>query len=213
MGSLQEGIKPRDFLIPDQIIDRTKGIRPFTFYQDGIVGHVPFADPFDPAIARVLDRCAGALQGHDNETAPPVVLHTEGTLVCMEGPQFSTRAESNLYRSWGGSVINMSALPEAKLAREAEMAYQMVCMATDYDCWHSSNETVSVDMVMAHMRANSLNAQRLVRAVLDELAKDEHADLVNAKHLEGSSRSSITTSHAGIGLEARKRIDWLFGRH
>src|SRR6195952_2531246 len=94
-----------------------------------------------------------------------------------EGPQFSSRAESNLYRSWGGSVINMSALPEAKLAREAEMAYQMICMATDYDCWHST-EDVDVAMVMGHMSANSGNAKRLIGAVLDELIKEEHAELV-----------------------------------
>src|SRR5438034_5590182 len=100
----------------------------------------------------------------------------------MEGPQFSTRAESNMYRAWGGSVINMSALPEAKLAREAEMAYQMICMSTDYDCWHETNETVTVEMVMGHMKANGANARRFVGAVLDELSKEEHGDLVKGKH-------------------------------
>jgi len=133
VGSLQEAIKPRDFVVPDQIIDRTKGIRPFTFFEGGIVGHVPFADPFDESLAKVVRKCGHGLEGEG------VILHERGTLVVMEGPQFSTRAESKLYRSWGGSCINMSALPEAKLAREAEIAYQMICMSTDYDCWHETN--------------------------------------------------------------------------
>ena len=132
VGSLQEAIKPRDFVIPDQIIDRTKGIRPFTFFEGGMVGHVGFADPFDEGIAKIVRQCGHSLEGDG------VRLHDKGTVVCMEGPQFSTRAESNMYRAWGGSVINMSALPEAKLAKEAEIAYQMICMSTDYDCWHSS---------------------------------------------------------------------------
>jgi 5'-methylthioadenosine phosphorylase len=128
----------------------------------------------------------------------------------MEGPQFSTRAESNLYRSWGGSVINMSAVPEAKLAREAEIAYQMICMSTDYDCWHATNESVSVEMVMGHMKANSLNARRFVGAVLDELSKEEYKDLVSARHLEGQSRMCVSTAPAGWKKEALERMEWLF---
>jgi 5'-methylthioadenosine phosphorylase len=147
VGSLREEIKPMDFVVPDQIIDRTKGIRPFTFFEGGVVGHVGFADPFDAGLAGVVQRCAAAMQGEG------VTMHAKGTVVCMEGPQFSTRAESNMYRAWGGSVINMSALPEAKLAREAELAYQMICMATDYDCWHVG-EDVDVAMVMKYMAAN-----------------------------------------------------------
>jgi len=204
VGSLQEEIKPRDFVVPDQIIDRTKGIRPFTFFESGLVGHVPFADPFDEAVAQVVRTCGKSLEGDG------VVLHERGTLVCMEGPQFSTRAESNMYRSWGGSVINMSAVPEAKLAREAEMAYQMICMATDYDCWHATNETVHVEMVMAHMKANSLNARRFVGAVLDELTKAEYAELVAGKHLAGQSKSCLSTAPAGVDPQALQRMEWLF---
>ncbi|KAH0125526.1 Methylthioadenosine phosphorylase, partial [Aureobasidium melanogenum] len=114
VGSLQEEIKPRDFVVPDQVIDRTKGIRPFTFFEEGMVGHVGFADPFDEKLGAVVRKLGHSLEG-DN-----VHLHDKGTIICMEGPQFSTRAESNMYRSWGGSVINMSVLPEAKLAKEAE---------------------------------------------------------------------------------------------
>jgi 5'-methylthioadenosine phosphorylase len=128
-----------------------------------------------------------------------------------EGPQFSTRAESNMYRSWGGSVINMSALPEAKLAREAELVYQMICMATDYDCWHST-EDVDVAMVMGHMAANSGNAKRLVGAVLDKLIQAENTDLVTGKHWEGQTTGMIKfmTKAQGRGAEGVKNVGYLF---
>ncbi|KAL1955687.1 hypothetical protein VTO42DRAFT_8159 [Malbranchea cinnamomea] len=204
VGSLREQIKPRDFVVPDQVIDRTKGIRPFTFFEGGIVAHVGFADPFDEDLAKVVRKCGHSLEGDG------VVLHDRGTLICMEGPQFSTRAESNLYRSWGGSVINMSCLPEAKLAREAEIAYQMICMSTDYDCWHQSTDDVSVEMVMVNMKANGLNARRFIGAVLDTLTKDEHKELVQAKHLEGSVKLGLSTSPDQLGAEAKAKLSWLF---
>lgn len=205
VGSLQEEIKPRDFVVPDQIIDRTKGVRPFTFFEGGMVGHVGFADPFDEGIAKIVRKCGHSLLGGT------VRLHDKGTIICMEGPQFSTRAESKLYRSWGGSVINMSVLPEAKLAREAEIAYQMICMSTDYDCWHEAEGDVTVEMVMGHMKANSANAHRFVGAVLDELSREEYADLVSAKHLEGSMKfAGGMTAAAGRSEEAKKKLGWLF---
>ncbi|KAF1999216.1 Methylthioadenosine phosphorylase [Amniculicola lignicola CBS 123094] len=206
VGSLQEEIRPRDFVVPDQIIDRTKGIRPFTFFEGGMVGHVGFGDPFDAGLAKVVQKCGHALEGDG------VRLHDSGTLICMEGPQFSTRAESNLYRSWGGSVINMSALPEAKLAREAEISYQMICMATDYDCWRNvDGEDVNVTMVMAHMKANAENARRFVGAVLNELTKKEHEVQVQAKHLEGQMKwMGAMTKKEGRWGEAEKKLGWLF---
>lgn len=239
VGSLQEHIRPMDFVVPDQVIDRTKGIRPFTFFEKGLVGHVGFADPFDEKLAQVVKNCAGAMQGEGS------TLHEGGTIICMgtflrpggnlrnlssilyfdsmltafppstEGPQFSTRAESNMYRSWGGTVINMSALPESKLAREAELAYQMICMATDYDCWRSvPGGDVDVETVMKYMSANSVNAKRLVGAVLDELIAEEkqNQDLVLAKHLEGSSAGAVKfmTKPAGRDPEAMKRVEYLF---
>ena len=204
VGSLREEIKPRDFVVPDQIIDRSKGIRPFTFFEGGMVGHVGFADPFDEGVAKVVRKCGHSLEGDG------VRLHDKGLLVCMEGPQFSTRAESNLYRSWGGSVINMSALPESKLAREAEIAYQMICMSTDYDCWHAEEGDVSVEMVMGNMKANAENARRFVGSVLDELSKEEHADLVLAKHLEGQIKFAMSTAPQGRSEEAKKKMEWLF---
>jgi 5'-methylthioadenosine phosphorylase len=205
VGSLREEIKPRDFVVPDQVIDRTKGIRPFTFFEKGIVGHVGFADPFDENIAKVVRECGHSLAGEG------VTMHDKGTVVCMEGPQFSTRAESSLYRSWGGSVINMSTLPEAKLAREAEIAYQMICMATDYDCWHSTAD-VDVAMVMGHMAANGENAKRLVGAVLDTLAKEEHCDIVLGKHWEGETGKAVKfiTKLEGRSKEAVEKVEFLF---
>lgn len=129
-----------------------------------------------------------------------------------EGPQFSTRAESHLYRAWGAHVINMSALPEAKLAREAEMGYAMICMATDYDCWHGSGESVNVEMVMGHMEANKGNAKRLVAAVLDELSKEENREVVEGKRWEGESRrAAVSTAEEGRSKEAKERLEWLFG--
>ncbi|TEY71598.1 hypothetical protein BOTCAL_0090g00250 [Botryotinia calthae] len=205
VGSLREEIKPRDFVVPDQVIDRTKGVRPFTFFEKGVVGHVGFADPFDEKIARVVRECGHALEGEG------IVLHDKGTIICMEGPAFSKRNESHMYRSWGGSVINMSALPEAKLAREAEMVYQMICMATDYDCWHSTAD-VDVEMVMGHMHANGQNAKRLVGAVLDALSKQEHSEVVLAKHWEGNTTGMIRfmTKEQGRGEEGKKNVEYLF---
>ncbi|ETI19349.1 methylthioadenosine phosphorylase [Cladophialophora carrionii CBS 160.54] len=204
-GSLAEEVKPRDFVVPDQVIDRTKGVRPWTFFEGGVVCHVPFADPFDKRVGDVVRRCGHSLEGEG------VVLHDKGTVIVMaEGPQFSTRAESNLYRSWGGTVINMSTLPEAKLAAEAEIAYQVILMSTDYDCWHDANEDVSVEMVMGHMRANAVNARRFIAAVLDELSKEEHLDLVEAKHLAGGRKYGVSTYPAGRSEEALEKLRWLF---
>jgi 5'-methylthioadenosine phosphorylase len=205
VGSLQAEIKPMDFVVPDQIIDRTKGVRPFTFFEGGLVGHVGFADPFDHRLSHVVKKCAAAMEGEG------VVLHDGGTLVVMEGPQFSTRAESNLYRMWGGSVINMSGVPEAKLAREAEMAYQMICMATDYDCWHST-EDVNVQMVLGYMEHNGKNAKNLVGAVLDELTKQDQSDMVLAKHLEGQTAGAVgfMTKPEGRSKEALEKVRYLF---
>jgi len=138
-------------------------------------------------------------------------MHDKGTIICMEGPAFSTRAESHLYRTWGGSIINMSCLPEAKLAREAELSYQMICMATDYDCWHST-EDVDVAMVMGHMAANGENAKRLVGAVLDELSKEAHGDLVRGKQWEGSVSGMVKfmTKEVGRGEEGKRNVEYLF---
>ncbi|KAK6354986.1 S-methyl-5-thioadenosine phosphorylase [Orbilia brochopaga] len=203
VGSLREEIPPRDFVVPSQIIDRTKGIRPATFFEGGIVAHVGFSDPFDAQIGKIVKRCEGALTGGAK-------VHVDKTLVCMEGPQFSTRAESKLYRAWGGDIINMSALPESKLAREAEIHYAMVCMATDYDCFRDDAPPVNVAEVMGHMKANALNAQHLVGCLLEELVKEEHDDLHTGVALKDSSKYAICTAGPGIGKEAKERLQFLF---
>src|SRR4030042_1092574 len=137
VGSLQEEIQPLDLVIPDQIIDRTRG-RVSTFFGDGIVGHVTFADPFCPVLSQLIYRVA-----EENEASKDLRVHPKGTYLAMEGPLFSTRAESNLYRSWGASIVGMTAIPEAKLAREAEICYPAIACGTDYDCWHEVHESVT----------------------------------------------------------------------
>ena len=160
VGSLQEQYAPRDFVIPDQLVDRTRH-RPDTFFGEGIVGHVAFADPFANGLAGIL---------HDSLKGMAVRAHRGGTLVCMEGPLFSTRAESELYRSWGCDLINMSALPESKLAREAGLEYALVCMVTDYDCWREGHDDVDIQMVIANLVANAGHAKELLRRALPALA-------------------------------------------
>ena len=202
VGSLREEIQPRHFAIPSQIIDRTKGVRPGTFFEHGVVAHVGFADPFCKELSQII-----LSQAHVCEN---VEFHEDKTLVCMEGPAFSTRAESHMYRSWGADLINMSALPEAKLAREAEIPYQMICMATDYDCWKELDEPVSVQAVIANLTNNSSNAQKLLLAVLPCIEKVLAQGTLNAiKELEGASKNSIITSPSLQNQETLKKLEYL----
>jgi 5'-methylthioadenosine phosphorylase len=159
-GSLKEEVKPRQFLIPDQIYDRTKD-RPCTFFGEGIVGHVGFAEPFCKEISGALAKSARALN---------IDHHYGGTYVCIEGPMFSTKAESNVYRHLGFSIIGMTAVPEAKLAREAEICYATVGLVTDYDVWKEGEE-VTVETVIANMKENTENAKKLIKHVVPELAE------------------------------------------
>mgnify|MGYP001793562014 FL=1 len=149
-------------VVPDQFIDRTKN-RVSTFFGDGIVGHISFGDPVCNALAEVL---ADSVESQQLEG---VTLHRGGTYVCMEGPAFSTKAESNLYRSWDATVIGMTNLPEAKLAREAEIAYATLAMVTDYDCWHPDHDSVTVEMVIGNLQKNAVNAQRVIKEVVRRL--------------------------------------------
>lgn len=158
VGSLKEELPPRTRVLPDQIIDRTVA-RLRTFFDRGVVAHVGMADPYCPTFHQAIIRAGAA-----NETP----VHAGGVYVCIEGPQFSTRAESNLYRSWGGSVIGMTAMPEARLAREAELCYATLALVTDYDVWHEEEADVSVEMVIGHLRANAAAAAGIVR----ELARN-----------------------------------------
>ena len=159
VGSLKEKIKPTDIVIPDQIIDRTF-LRPDTFFGNGIVGHVAFADPYCPALSDVLYEAVHKTGGR---------VHDGGTCIVMEGPQFSTRAESELYRSWGADVILMTALPEAKLAREAELCYGMMAIVTDYDCWNEVSETVSAEMVIGNLKKTLETAKKALKHAIVNL--------------------------------------------
>ena len=159
VGSLKEEHKPLDFVIPDQFMDRTMG-RVATFFGEGLVAHVSFADPICAELAKVVKQACGEVG---------VNAKDGGTYLCMEGPAFSTKAESNLYRSWGMDVIGMTNLTEAKLAREAEMCYVTIAMVTDYDCWHPEHDAVDVAQVIAVVRANAAAAARLVARVARDL--------------------------------------------
>jgi len=166
VGSLQEAAKPLDMVIPDQFIDRTRN-RISTFFGEGIVAHIGFADPVCHQLAGVLADAVASLPLTD------VTLHRGGTYVCMEGPAFSTQAESHLYRSWGATVIGMTNLPEAKLAREAEIAYATLALVTDYDCWHEEEEHVTVEMVIEYLNKNVGNARKLLVEIIGALDAQE----------------------------------------
>lgn len=165
VGSLKAEVKPLDIVIPNQFIDRTKN-RISTFFGDGVVAHIAFGDPICRNLAKVL---ADAVKGI---VLSDVTLHEGGTYVCMEGPAFSTRAESNLYRSWDATIIGMTNLPEAKLAREAEIAYATLALVTDYDCWHPEHDSVTVDMVIGNLQKNASNAQIIIQRVVQQLIKE-----------------------------------------
>lgn len=161
VGSLKEEIAPGDFVLPSQVIDRTRH-REDTFYNEGVVVHVSFGDPFDDELAEIIAPYI---------TKEGIKLHKEETLICMEGPSFSTRAESRLYRSWGAGIINMTVLPESKFARELEMSYQMVCMSTDYDSWRESEEAVTVEEIIKTVNKNTTGAKKIIRDMMPEFKK------------------------------------------
>ncbi|NEO62050.1 MAG: S-methyl-5'-thioadenosine phosphorylase [Moorea sp. SIO4G2] len=162
VGSLQEEVKPLDMLVPDQFIDRTKN-RVSTFFGEGIVAHIGFGHPVCNQLAGILVDAIASLE------LPEVTVHNGGTYLCMEGPAFSTMAESNLYRSWGAKVIGMTNLPEAKLAREAEIAYATLALVTDYDCWHEDHDHVTVNMILDNLQRNAINAQKVIQETVRRL--------------------------------------------
>lgn len=198
VGSLKENLPPLDFVVPSQIIDRTKS-RANTFFGDGVVGHVAFADPFSVPLSALLHAKAKELG---------LSVHAGETLVCMEGPLFSTRAESHLYRSWGAGLINMSALPEAKLAREAELTYALVCMVTDYDCWREEDEDVDIQMVIDNLNKNAANAKRLLAAVVDDVVK-----MPSDPACADAAKFAILTDRSLLPPETLARMEYLFPRY
>jgi 5'-methylthioadenosine phosphorylase len=197
VGSLKLEHKPTEFLVPDQFIDRTS-LRQSTFFGEGIVGHVAFGDPVCATVAQAIEQGA---------QSTGVVVKRGGVYVCMEGPQFSTRAESNLYRSWGADVIGMTNLQEAKLAREAEICYATMAMVTDYDCWHQEHDAVTVDQVVAVLHQNSANAARAVRAAVAAMPHERACACATAL------KFAILTSPEAFPAATRNKLDLLLGKY
>jgi 5'-methylthioadenosine phosphorylase len=199
VGSMQEHIRPGHMVVPDQLFDRTKGVRPSTFFGDGIVGHVVFADPFCDELRHLAVGAARSCQAE---------VHDGGTYICMEGPQFSTRAESRFYRqSVDAAVIGMTGLPEAKLAREAEMCYAMLAMSTDYDCWHEEEDDVSVEAVLAVLKANAEMANAIVKKTAESLPLTSQCACLDA------ARYAVITAPEAITPAAKQRLKTLYGRY
>ena len=190
VGSLRVDIAPLHAVIPDQVIDRTQG-RPSTFFGEGLVAHVGLADPFCHETSNVL-----AASAEESE----VVTHRGGTLVVIEGPQFSTRAESQLYRSWDASIVGMTALPEAKLAREAELCYGAVCFVTDYDVWHEDEDDVNASIVMERLRQNAEHGLEVVRRTIEALPPTRECGCGQAL------ASALITPRELVPLETRRRL-------
>jgi len=197
VGSLKEEIEPLDIVIPDQLIDASKG-RASTFFTDGIVGHVSFAEPFCPVL-RQLSLEASAKGG--------AKVHKGGTYLVVEGPQFSTKAESQLYCSWGVDVVGMTALPEAKLAREAEICYATLAIVTDYDCWHPSYESVTTEMILTNLRRAVDTVKRILKLLLPSIPQERDCACASAlKH-------AIATEAKYIPGQKKKELELLIGKY
>ena len=200
VGSLREELKPMDIVFPDQFFDRTRH-RASTFFGEGIAAHVTFADPVCRDLCDTLEEAARA-------DLKEIVTHRGGTYLCMEGPAFSTRAESEVYRSWGMSVIGMTNLQEAKLAREAEICYSTMALVTDYDCWHPDHDSVTVEMVIEYLNRNAESAQKLIAAAVARLANRERT--CKCGH---ALRHAMITSPDKITPEAKERLKAIIGKY
>jgi 5'-methylthioadenosine phosphorylase len=196
-GSFKEEIRPGDLLIPDQIIDRTRG-RISTFFGGGVVAHISFTEPFCPELSHTLYHCA-------KEAGASV--HNGGTHIAMEGPAFSTRAESKLYKSWGADVIGMTVLPEAKLAREAEICYSSICCVTDYDSWRDKEEGVTADVIIGYMKNNISLAKKIIKLAVNKIPEDRNCDCFSAL------KNAIITAPSSMTLGQKKKFDLLIGKY
>jgi len=197
VGSMKESIHPGDMVIPNQFIDQTKG-RPSTFFDDGIVGHISFADPVCPVLSKILSE-AGKEVG--------ATVHQGGTYICIEGPQFSTRAESRLYRTWGVDIIGMTNLPEAKLAREAEICYATIAFATDYDCWHEEAGDVSIGEVLRILAQSTKTAKSAIRHAIRHLP--EKRECLCAKAL----KYALITGKKFFNEKTKKDLEPIIGKY
>jgi 5'-methylthioadenosine phosphorylase len=201
VGSLQEQYAPTDFCIPDQFFDRTRArAEESTFFGDGIVGHITFAHPVCDELGDILEESCKAVAG--------LKVHRGGTYLCMEGPAFSTKAESNVYRSWGMDIIGMTNLQEAKLAREAEIAYATLALVTDYDCWHEGHDDVSVDMVIEYLHKNVRNAQLVLKEAVRRVAAKE-----TPNQFAGATKNAIFTAPELWNPETAKKLEAIIGKY
>ncbi len=198
VGSLQKGIRPLDMVIPDQVIDRTKSRVNSLFEGSGVVVHCSFADPFCGDLSGLLYRAAQRTHSR---------AHLGGTYIAMEGPLFSTRAESEMYRSLGGSVIGMTVLPEAKLAREAEMCYASLSCSTDYDCWHPEHDDVTVEMVISNLQENVVAAKDVLRRLIAKLPEERTCDCASALEY------AIVTARDSIPARTKRDLALLLGKY
>jgi 5'-methylthioadenosine phosphorylase len=197
VGSMKEEIEPGHIVIPDQFIDRTKG-RNSTFFGNGVVGHVSFADPVCGDLSKVVYGAAKAVGA---------TVHFGGTYICIEGPQFSTRAESRLYRSWGVDVIGMTNVPESKLAREAEICYATIALSTDYDCWHEEEEDVTVEAVLAIIKENVATARAIIRESVAMIADERDCPCGSALEY------AVMTDKSKIPADTKKDLELIIGRY
>jgi 5'-methylthioadenosine phosphorylase len=198
VGSMKEEIVPGHIVIPDQFFDRTQGKRDSTFFGNGVVGHVQFADPICHDLATQL---------YTASVDAGATVHRGGTYVCIEGPNFSTRAESNIYRQWGVDIIGMTNVPEARLAREAEICYGTIALATDYDCWHDGHDDVSVDAVLAIIKQNVAMARNIIKTAVQGLGSARSCSCGEAL------RYAIMTDHKSIPTQVRRDLDLLIGKY
>ncbi len=199
VGSLREEMAPRDVVVPNQLLDRTKGVRPASFFGDGLVVHISFAEPYCLDLSQIV---------YDAAVQAGARVHRGGTMVVMEGPQFSTKAEAHFYRQIGGDLIGMTALPEAKLAREAEICYCTLAMVTDYDCWHESEEVVTTDMVVANLLANVDTAKAILRTAAPRIRDAERTCACGS-----ALASAIITRPEAVTRETRDRLSLLVAKY
>lgn len=201
VGSMKEEIVPGHIVIPDQFFDRTQGKRASTFFGDGVVGHVQFADPVCPDLSPLLAEAARNVGA---------TVHQGGTYICIEGPNFSTRAESNIYRSWGVDIIGMTNIPEARLAREAEICYGTVALATDYDCWHEGHDDVSVDAVIAIIQQNVATARNIIKSATELIVKQRQQRMCPCAE---ALKFAIMTDKSLIPNKTREALEPIIGKY
>jgi 5'-methylthioadenosine phosphorylase len=197
VGSLKEELAPLDIVLPDQFVDRTSGRRS-TFFGDGLVAHISFADPICPDLLE---------QVHRASHKAGIASKKGGVYICMEGPAFSTRAESNLYRNWGMDIIGMTNLQEAKLAREAEICYVTIALVTDYDCWHDTHESVSTDMIIANLLKNCQAAQTIIAQTVQDLATTKSCQCSEAL------KYALITDKAAVPAETKNKLECIIGKY